>query len=320
MKNIKFSAKTIIMALLLVTSVLISLSACTSSGNTTTPATTSPTTTSPVSSPPVTTISPSPSPSVTPPSTPSGTPSVSPSGSPVSFTINVSSKTGIGNYLVNGNGMTLYYFAKDVNGQSNATGAILQTWPIFNATSISVPSTLSTSDFGSITRSDGLTQTTYKGWPLYNFANDKAPGDTKGDGFNGFWFLVKIPFYTVMLESRTDLGTFLVDPRGMTLYYNNADTIGQSNQGGSIISIWPIFNASSFIVPSTLQQSDFGTITRSDGQKQATYKGFPLYFYANDKVSGDATGNGLSGVWFVINITNFPPTPSPTPATGGGGY
>jgi len=216
--------------------------------------------------------------------------------------------------------MTLYYFAKDVNGQSNATGAVLQTWPIFKAESISVPSTLSASDFSTITRSDGLMQSTYRGWPLYNFANDKAPGDTKGDGFNSVWFLVKIPFYTVMLESRTDLGTFLVDPRGMTLYYNNTDSIGQSHQSGSIISIWPIFNVGSFIVPSTLQQSDFGTITRSDGQQQVTYKGFPLYYYANDKVSGDATGNGLNSVWFVINITNFPPTPSPTPATGGGGY
>ncbi len=318
MKSIKFSAKLMIMTLLLVASVLISLSACTSTANTTTPATTPPTTTSPVSSPPATTASPSPS--ITPTSPLSGTPSVSPSGTPASFTIDVSSKPGIGNYLVDANGMTLYYFAKDVNGQSNATGAVLQTWPVFNAKSISVPSTLSASDFGSITRSDGLTQTTYRGWPLYNFANDKAPGDIKGDGFNGFWFLMKIPFYTVMLESRTDLGTFLVDQKGMTLYYNNTDSIGQSHQSGSIISIWPIFNADSFIVPSTLQQSDFGTITRSDGQKQATYKGFPVYYYANDKVSGDATGNGLNSVWFVINITNFPPTPSPTPATGGGGY
>ncbi|MGC4086978.1 MAG: hypothetical protein QM756_03570 [Polyangiaceae bacterium] len=29
-------------------------------------------------------------------------------------------------------------------------------------------------------RTDGLTQTTYKGWPLYYYKNDIALGDVKG--------------------------------------------------------------------------------------------------------------------------------------------
>jgi predicted lipoprotein with Yx(FWY)xxD motif len=222
---------------------------------------------------------------------------------------------------VDSKGMTLYYWAKDVYGKSNATAAMLQTWPIFNATTVSVPSSLNSTDFATISRDDGQKQTTYKGWPLYNFANDKAPGDTNGDGVGGVWFSVKVPFYTVMLQSRTDFGVYLVDPKGMTLYYNNKDSAGQSSVSGATLTAWPIFNALTFIVPSALNPADFATIKRSDGQSQSTYKGFPLYYYAADKVSGDATGNGLGGVWFIIKAANFPPTPTPTPAPPrGGGY
>jgi predicted lipoprotein with Yx(FWY)xxD motif len=219
-------------------------------------------------------------------------------------------------------GMTLYIWAKDVNGMSNASGTVLQTWPVFNTPIASLPASLNMSDFGTITRSDGAAQTTYQGWPLYRFAGDKAAGDTLGDGVGGVWFLVKIPFYSVMLESRTDFGNFLVDPKGMTLYYNNKDSAGTSSVSGNVLAISPIFNPASFILPSTLKAADLGTINREDGKMQATYKGFPLYYYVNDKVSGDANGNGSGGVWFVISIANFPPTPSPTPTPyqGGGGY
>jgi predicted lipoprotein with Yx(FWY)xxD motif len=123
-----------------------------------------------------------------------------------------------------------------------------------------------------------------------------------------------------MLQSRTDFGTYLVDPKGMTLYYNNKDSTGTSNVTGNTLAVWPILNAGTFIIPSSLNATDFGTITRSDGQMQTTYKGFPLYYYANDKASGDALGNGLGGLWYVISIANFPPTPSPTPTVTHSGY
>ena len=40
-----------------------------------------------------------------------------------------------------------------------------------------------------ISRDDGREQVTYNGLPLYYFANDKAPGDTKGQGVGGVWFV-----------------------------------------------------------------------------------------------------------------------------------
>ena len=104
------------------------------------------------------------------------------------MTINTSSKAGIGTYLVDGNGRTLYWTTLDSVGQSNVTGAILANWPIFYSLNIVVPSSLNASDFGSIIRADGTQQTTYKGRPIYYYINDQASGNTFGQGINGIWF------------------------------------------------------------------------------------------------------------------------------------
>jgi predicted lipoprotein with Yx(FWY)xxD motif len=238
----------------------------------------------------------------------------------------------VGDYLVDAKGMTLYYFTKDSIGQSNATSAVLASWPVFNAPTIGAPSNLNAADFASITRDDGSKQTTYKGWPLYYYAKDKAAGDTLGEAVGGVWFVIKVPFYSVMVETKADVGNYLVDARGMALYYFTKDSVGKSNATSAIIQTWPVFNPPNFIVTSSANVTDFGTITRDDGTKQATFKGWPLYHYAPDQKSGDTLGQGLNGFWFVVNPANFPPTPTPTPSptptpttstpapSGGGGY
>ena len=121
--------------------------------------------------------------------TPTGTPQPT---TPISssFTIAVGSKDGIGNYLVDGNGMTLYWTTRDSVGQSNITGTNLADWPVFYAANIVIPSALTGSDFGAITRSEGGYQTTYKGYPLYYFIQDKKPMDTLGQGLEGVWSVV----------------------------------------------------------------------------------------------------------------------------------
>jgi len=52
-------------------------------------------------------------------------------------------------------------------------------------------------------------------------------------------------------------------------------------------------------VTASLKADDFATITREDGQKQTTYKGLPLYYFAGDKAASDANGQGVRDVWFV---------------------
>ena len=119
--------------------------------------------------------------------TPSLTPAIT--TSITALTINISTKTGVGIYLVDGNGLTLYWTTKDSVGQSNIMGTTLANWPVFYSPDIAASSSLNTSDFSSITRADGSMQTTFKGWPLYYYVNDKVAGNTRGKGLDGIWFV-----------------------------------------------------------------------------------------------------------------------------------
>lgn len=110
-----------------------------------------------------------------------------------------------------------------------------------------------------------------------------------------------------MLQTKDDLGNYLVDAKGMTLYYFEMDSPGKSNATEAILQNWPIFSPESFNVVSTLKSADFGVITRDDGKMQATYKGRPLYYFAGDRISGDTDGQGVNGLWCVINPDKFAP-------------
>ena len=118
------------------------------------------------------------------------------------------------------------------------------------------------------------------------------------------------PEYTVKTMSKADLGDYLVDAKGMTLYYFTKDFAGKSSATAPVIANWPIFYAASIVVPSSLNASDFGTIAGFDGQMQTTYKGWPLYYYVKDLAAGDVLGQGVNGVWFVINPQSVPLPPS----------
>ena len=106
--------------------------------------------------------------------------------------VQVMKKLGVGNYLADGKGMTLYTFSKDKAGKSACTGECLTQWPVFYVNPQLVVEGCEQSDFGSFKREDGAEQTTYKGKPLYYSAKDKEPGQTKGhpggeEGGGGGW-------------------------------------------------------------------------------------------------------------------------------------
>ncbi len=204
-------------------------------------------------------------------------------------------KTSTGGYLVDSNGMALYFFTKDVDGNSACTGACLEKWPVFYAENLMVSSDLKPSDFGTITRSDGAKQTTFNGWPLYYFYTDKAAGDMKGEGIGGVWYLAKD--YSVMIANKENT-TYLVDPYGKSLYYYTPDSPGVSTCSGGCLKAWPAFSAEAGIYPSALSSGDFDKVT---GKDQTTYKGMPLYYYAGDKARGDMKGQGYGGIWYIVN-------------------
>jgi predicted lipoprotein with Yx(FWY)xxD motif len=105
-----------------------------------------------------------------------------------------SASTSLGTILVDGQGRTLYQFAKDKGMKSNCSGACATNWPPFTATS--KPATgggVSTSAIRLVKRSDGMSQVTLAGHPLYYFSGDQAAGQLNGQGVDEFgakWFTV----------------------------------------------------------------------------------------------------------------------------------
>jgi predicted lipoprotein with Yx(FWY)xxD motif len=93
-------------------------------------------------------------------------------------------------------------------------------------------------------------------------------------------------------------GKVLTDTRGLTLYTFSGDVAGSGNSAvsGGLLVAWPAFTipGGNPVKPDGLTD-DLATITRSDGSKQVTYKGLPLYFWQNDKAPGDVTGQGIAG-------------------------
>jgi predicted lipoprotein with Yx(FWY)xxD motif len=109
--------------------------------------------------------------------------------------------------------------------------------------------------------------------------------------------------YTVRTGSTSQLGTFLVDGKGITLYNFTIDSKDSSACTGGCVAAWPVFYASSIVVPSDLNASDFSSFTRADGSNQTAYKGMPLYYYVGDSSPGQTTGQGLNqfgGLWYVV--------------------
>lgn len=221
-------------------------------------------------------------------------------------TVRLGSTVALGSFLVDSNGRTLYYFANDAVNKSNCTGQCLTTWPAFYAPSIIVSGILDASNFGQITSSANASQTTYYGWPLYYYSGDKNPGDTNGQGFQNIWFAASSPFFNVMLMNNAVSKTYLADINGKAIYYFKSDIKGttttnpKSNCTGQCLSIWPIFDESQVIAPALSSASNFKEFTRSDGQTQLSYKGWPLYTYSGDINSGDTKGDGFNKLWYLV--------------------
>ncbi|HTC69990.1 MAG TPA: hypothetical protein VK662_10515 [Acidothermaceae bacterium] len=101
-------------------------------------------------------------------------------------------KTGsLGTYLTDGSGNTLYLYTPDTTSTSTCYGQCIAFWPAFvTSAAPQAGSGADASMLGTSKRTDGSTQVTYNGHPLYFFKKDKAPGDVTGQGTQGTWFVV----------------------------------------------------------------------------------------------------------------------------------
>lgn len=112
--------------------------------------------------------------------------------------------------------------------------------------------------------------------------------------------------FSVQVRQDPQLGLILSDSLGRTLYIFSPDVAGNSTCEAGCLDLWPIFYRENinFAGNSNLSSDDFGVITHPNGQKQNTYKGWPLYYYAPNgdaqvEAPGQTLGQGIGDVWYV---------------------
>lgn len=132
-----------------------------------------------------------------------------------------------------------------------------------------------------------------------------------------------------VMSASTPLGKIITDSQGRTLYMFSHDTGMKSTCTGACASNWPPFTAGS--KPAASGGITAGALTlvkRSDGSKQVTLNGHPLYYFAGDQSAGQTNGQGVDefgAKWWTVGPSGTKVTAAPKSATGstsssGGGY
>ena len=138
---------------------------------------------------------------------------------------------------------------------------------------------------------------------------------------------------TVITTKTSSGGSFLTNSAGRAVYLFVADSAGKSTCSGACASAWPpVVATGQPTAAGGAQSSDLGTITRSDGTKQVTYDGHPLYYFVGDTGPGTDKGQGVDGFgakWWLVApsgssittaVTIGGAASSPSSSGGGGGY
>jgi predicted lipoprotein with Yx(FWY)xxD motif len=105
-------------------------------------------------------------------------------------TLDAKNVSGLGMVLVDSRGFTLYRLTGETTSNIMCTGSCTTTWPPLKASGSPAGGSGATGTIATIKRSDGITQVTYDGVPLYTFAGDSGPGQSNGEGIQGVWFAV----------------------------------------------------------------------------------------------------------------------------------
>jgi predicted lipoprotein with Yx(FWY)xxD motif len=121
------------------------------------------------------------------------------------------------------------------------------------------------------------------------------------------------------------LGSHLTDTAGRTLYLFDKDTGPTSTCYGQCAAFWPpLLTGNPPTAGTGTRTALLGTTKRTDGGRQVTYAGHPLYYFAQDRAAGDIRGQGLNvngGLWWGVApsgasiISTRPATPPPSSST-----
>ena len=103
-------------------------------------------------------------------------------------------RTKLGRILVDARGRTLYLFEKDKGATSSCDGACASVWPpLTTGGKAKAGPGVTAAKLGVTKRTDGRTELTYGGHPLYTYAGDQKPGDVQGQGLDQFgaeWYVL----------------------------------------------------------------------------------------------------------------------------------
>ena len=115
---------------------------------------------------------------------------------------------------------------------------------------------------------------------------------------------------TVAVRSLGDLGDVLVDGVGVTLYMFDNDDQGSdaSSCTGGCLDTWPplTVGSESAVTAGGDVTAPLSTFERDDGSLHVVASGWPLYYYAGDGGPGDANGQAVGDVWWVLRPDGTP--------------
>jgi predicted lipoprotein with Yx(FWY)xxD motif len=109
---------------------------------------------------------------------------------------------------------------------------------------------------------------------------------------------------TISLATVDEYGDVIVDASGFTLYLFSPDGTGPSTCTEGCATAWPpVLADAAPTVGDGLDATLVGTTERADGTTQVTYAGHPLYRFGGDSAAGDANGQEVGNVWYVLDAT-----------------
>ncbi len=95
--------------------------------------------------------------------------------------------------------------------------------------------------------------------------------------------------------------TIVVDGKGMTVYFYTLDKPGEAKSActGGCAALWPAVTSDTAPMLQGVTGKT-GTLTTADGKQQVTINGMPIYYFSKDTAPGQAHGQGVAGVWYVV--------------------
>ncbi len=115
---------------------------------------------------------------------------------------------------------------------------------------------------------------------------------------------------SIKTDEDSQLGTILVDNKGLTLYMHTKDGKNSSACTGACAASWIPVTGTSIEVADGLDSGDFELFDRGDGDKQVSFNGHPLYRFSSDKKRGQTNGQGVNYIWYVAGANGEPVKPT----------